>query len=102
MLSEQVYISDNSHGYDPNAGPILKQPLETKGPVLIGPGCFLGYRAVIMSGVELGAHCVVGANSVVTRSFPSFSMVAGCPARLVKRFDPATSRWLKVSVGAGS
>ncbi len=69
MLSEQVYITDLSHGLQPDRGPIMKQPLESKGPVRIGPRCFLGYRTAIMPGVTLGESCVVGANSVVTRSF---------------------------------
>jgi len=49
-----------------------------------------------MSGVTLGEHCVVGANSVVTRSFPAGSMVAGCPAKLVKAFSPEAGDWVSV------
>jgi acetyltransferase-like isoleucine patch superfamily enzyme len=61
VLSEYVYITDNSHGLHPERGPIMKQHLESKGPVHIGQNCFLGFRASIMSGVTLGEHCVVGA-----------------------------------------
>lgn len=71
----------------------MEQPLESKGPVRIGARCFLGYRAAVMPGVTLGEHCVVGANSVVTRSFGSFSMVAGSPARLIKVYSAATGKW---------
>lgn len=93
VLSEHVYITDLTHGLSPDAGPIMKQPLESKGPVRIGPGCFLGYRAVVVSGVTLGEHCVVGANSVVTRSFGPFSMLAGSPAKLIKVYSAATGKW---------
>lgn len=96
VLSEYVYITDNAHGLDPDKGPIMKQPLESKGPVHIGCNCFLGFRASVMPGVTLGDHCVVGANSVVTHSFPSYSMVAGSPARLVKVFSGKLKTWLPV------
>ena len=94
VLSEQVYITDEFHGMDPDAGLIMKQPLYSKGPVIIGRNCFLGFRASIMPGVMLGDHCIVGANSTVTRSFPAYSMVGGSPARLLKRYSPEARAWL--------
>jgi acetyltransferase-like isoleucine patch superfamily enzyme len=93
VISDQVYISDAAHGLHPNSGPIMKQPLESRGPILIEEACFLGVRVSVLPGVTLGKHCVVGAHSVVTRSFPGFSMVAGVPARLIKSFDPETDTW---------
>ena len=93
VLSEHVYITDEFHGMHPDRGPIMQQPLESKGPVIIGRSCFLGYRCAIMPGVTLGDHCVVGANSVVTRSFPAYSMIAGAPAKLIKTFDRESRVW---------
>lgn len=95
VLSEYVYITDHAHGLHPERGPIMNQPLESKGPVHIGRNCFLGFRVSIMPGVTLGDHCVVGANSVVTRSFPAYSMVAGCPAKLVKVFSVKNGDWIR-------
>jgi acetyltransferase-like isoleucine patch superfamily enzyme len=89
LFSEQVYVSDHSHGMDPQEGLIVDHPLISKGPVHIGAHSFVGYRACILPGVILGKHCVVGANSVVTHSFPDFSVIAGCPARLIKLNLPA-------------
>lgn len=98
VLSEHVYVSDTAHGLNPQAGPIMAQPLESKGPVRIGRHVFIGFGASVLPGVTLGDHCVVGARSVVTRSFPAYSMVAGQPARLVKVFDHGRGQWVPAPV----
>jgi acetyltransferase-like isoleucine patch superfamily enzyme len=96
VLSEYVYIADNSHGLSPKAGHIMQQKLKSKGEVRLGPYCFIGYRACILPGVQLGQHCIVGANSVVTKSFPAYSMVAGNPAKLIKVYSHSTDEWVPV------
>jgi acetyltransferase-like isoleucine patch superfamily enzyme len=96
VLSEFAYVTDTFHGVDPLAGPILRQPLISKGGVQIGPNTFIGYHACILPGVTLGEHCVVGASSVVTHSFPAYSMIAGSPARLIKKFSFERHDWVAV------
>ncbi len=97
VISEHVYISDTSHRIDPREGLIMKQPLETKGPVRIGRHVFLGYGCSILPGVTLGDHAVVGARALVTRDVPPYSLVAGSPARVIKTFDNDTGRWESVN-----
>lgn len=94
LFSEHLYISDHYHGTDPSSGirPLL-QPLFTKGEVRIGENTFVGYRVSILSGTSIGKNCVVGAHSVVTKSVPDNCMVAGVPARIIKKFNFETKNW---------
>lgn len=100
VLSDQVYVSDVSHGLDPRAGLVMDQAVSSKGPVIVGEGSFIGFGAVVLTGVTIGRHCVVGARSVVTRPVPEFTMVAGNPARPIARHDPATGRWRRIAAEA--
>ncbi|MGE7761345.1 acyltransferase [Peribacillus sp. NPDC097895] len=53
-------------------------------PVIINDNCWIGARVIILPGVEIGESCVVGAGSVVTKSMPPFSVIAGNPAEVMK------------------
>jgi acetyltransferase-like isoleucine patch superfamily enzyme len=57
----------------------------------VGQNCFIGGRSLILPGVEIGDNSVVGAGSVVTKSVPSRSLVAGNPARILKSDIEVTS-----------
>ena len=53
------------------------------GEIKIGDNCFIGARAIILPGVTLGNECVVAAGAVVTKSYPSGSVLGGNPAKLI-------------------
>ena len=82
-----VYITDQNHGYDNVDIPISQQSMPEK-PVRIGSGSWLGHGTVVLPGADIGEHVVIGANSVVTGSIPSFSVAVGAP-HVVKSMSEA-------------
>ena len=54
-------------------------------PITVGEGAWIGTRAIILGGVTIGRHAVVAAGSVVTKDVPEGAIVAGIPARVVRR-----------------
>jgi acetyltransferase-like isoleucine patch superfamily enzyme len=54
-------------------------------PIHVHDDCWIGINAVVMRGVTIGRGCVIGANSVVTDSIEPYSVIAGAPARLIRR-----------------
>lgn len=83
LISARVTILDNHHVIDDLEMPVLKQGLISS-PVKICQGAFIGINAVIMPGVTVGKHAVVGANSVVTKDVPDYAVVAGAPAKVLR------------------
>jgi acetyltransferase-like isoleucine patch superfamily enzyme len=80
-----VYITDQNHGYEDVSVPISKQS-QPERAVIIGDGSWLGHGSIILPGVTIGEHVVIGANSVVTRNIPSFSVAVGSPARVIRQY----------------
>lgn len=89
LTGKNILISDNSHGHllsrDELKTPPMRRNLSVKGPVVIGDNVWIGSKASILSGVTIGEGCVVAANSVVTKDVPPYSIVAGCPAKIIKQ-----------------
>jgi acetyltransferase-like isoleucine patch superfamily enzyme len=88
-----VYITDQNHGYENVDEPISRQS-QPERPVVIGDGSWLGFGTVVLPGVTIGKHVVIGANSVVTSDIPDYSVAVGAPARVIKRHIPG-SGWTR-------
>ncbi|MFK8162946.1 MAG: DapH/DapD/GlmU-related protein [Lewinella sp.] len=73
---------ENHHFNQPDL-PIRLQGVNRKG-IIIGNDCWIGTKVTVLDGVRIGAHSVVSAGAVVTKSFPAYSVLAGVPARVIK------------------
>ena len=96
LISDNVYISDNLHDYKDIKIPIKSQEILEKGPVEIGENTWLGENVCVV-GSSVGKHCVIGANSVVTKDIPDYSVAVGSPAKVIKKFNSTTKTWDKVN-----
>lgn len=88
-IGDNVSFAQNVNlmsGSGPNASELLQRifPID-KGEVTIGDHSWIGASAVIMPGVVLGKFCIVGANSFVNKSFGDYSVIAGNPAKLIRK-----------------
>jgi len=96
IVSASVLIMDHNHAFDDISRPIREQGITKGGTIHIEQGCWIGHGAAIIcktGELVLGRNCVVGANAVVTRSFPPYSIIVGNPARVVRQYDPASQSW---------
>lgn len=81
IFAHHVCIMTINHGLE-NRNEIVAKP------ITIGKNCWLGNAVTILPGVTLGDNVTVGANAVVTKSFPSNVIIAGNPARIIKSIEP--------------
>lgn len=87
LTGKWVTITDNSHGETDFATmqcPPPQRPIMSKGAVRIGNNVWIGDKATILPGVTIGDGAIIAANSVVTKSVPPYSVVAGNPAKIIK------------------
>jgi acetyltransferase-like isoleucine patch superfamily enzyme len=92
-------ILDVTHPYD-DMSPLAKigdAILDEDSFVEIGEGSLLGFGVVVLPNVRIGKHCVIGANSVVTRSIPDYTIAAGAPAKPVRRYDSERALWVPIT-----
>lgn len=83
---DRILIGDTYHDYrDPDA-PIAAQPMAPPRAITVGDGAWLGTGTIVNPGVTIGAGAVVGVGSVVTKDVPPHTVVAGSPARVLRRY----------------
>lgn len=91
LTGSYVSIIDNDHGQCNSMEELRKAPqdrkLYSKGPIKIGDNVWVGDKACILGGVTIGNGAVVGANAVVTRDIPDYSIAVGNPAHIIKTMN---------------
>jgi acetyltransferase-like isoleucine patch superfamily enzyme len=102
MIATSVLIQDHHHAYEDVTLPISQQGVTAGGRIRIERGCWIGQGAAIVCNegvLVVGANSVVGSNALVTRSYPSNSVIIGNPARLARQFSPAKGTWIGGEAG---
>ena len=106
LIGSKVMITDHNHGtLGPGAtSPLMppsKRPLDGNRSVMIGSNVWLGDGVVVCPGVTIGEGSIVGANAVVTTDVPPFTLVAGVPARPIRRYDAVQEAWVSCQLQPG-
>ena len=98
LLGPNVFIADHNHQYEKIGIPVIEQGvriIKGKG-ISIGEGSWIGINSAIIGNVKIGKGCVIGANSVVSKDIPDYCVVAGAPAKIIKKYNPETKKWEKI------
>ena len=91
-MASRVFISDTNHGEYSG----LEQSLPSEAPngrkliyknVIIGNNVWIGENVVVLPGVKIGNGVIIGAGAIVTKNIPDNCIVAGNPARIIKRYS---------------
>ena len=95
IISANVFISNVNHSYLFGKENEFINELDYY-ETSIGDNVFIGYGACILPGSKIGNNCVIGANSVVKGIYDDFSMIAGNPARIIKKYNLNLRKWENV------
>ncbi len=95
MLAQNVVVTGMNHNFKDVTLPLSKQK-DTIDKTIVKDEVWIGANSVIVAGVTVGKHAVVAAGSVVTKDVPDFSIVAGNPAKVIKRYNFETEEWERV------
>jgi acetyltransferase-like isoleucine patch superfamily enzyme len=96
-LGQSVLIMDHSPEHEDINTSIKNQGVTEGARIRIEKGCFIAQGAAILCDkgeLVIGRNSIVAAHSLVTRSFPSYCLIAGNPARMVQQFDPIEGVWV--------
>jgi len=84
MMGPNVSILSASHHFSDVTIPMTHQGATPRKPVIIGDDVWIGTRTIILPGVHVGSHSIVGAGSVVTKDVPEWAIVGGNPAKIIR------------------
>ncbi len=77
-------VAGGNHSFDRTDTPIMFQSSKDRGGIDVGEDCWLGASVTVLDGVSMGKGCVIGAGTILTKSFPEYSIVVGNPGRKIK------------------
>ena len=102
LIASKVYISDINHGnYSGENHSFPEEKAKNRKifskPVKICENVWIGENAIILPGIEIGKNSIIGAGSVVTKNVPENCIMAGNPAKIIKKYNFGNKKWEKVN-----
>ena len=102
LIASKVYISDINHGnYSGENQSFPEEKAKNRKifskTVKICENVWIGESAIILPGIEIGKNSVIGAGSVVTKNVPENCIVAGNPAKIIKKYNFGNKKWEKIN-----
>jgi len=91
FMGPEVVIWTQNHGFARADIPMMHQEMQPEFPVWIGDDVWIGTRAILLPGVHIGNHAIVGAGAVVTSDVPDWAIAVGNPARVIRYRKPQES-----------
>ncbi len=85
QLAPRCALYPYQHSFGSREMPIVRQPVTTRGDIVLEDDVWLGVGVIVLDGVTIGRGAVVGAGAVVTESIPAYAIAAGVPARVISQ-----------------
>ena len=95
-MASNILITTENHGIDPQKK--YAEQILISNDVKIGRNCWIGEKVTILPGVTIGNNVIIGAGSVVTKSFEDNTIIAGCPAKCIKKYNFDKNQWEKFNI----
>ncbi len=97
LFGPNIYVADQDHKYTDINTPIMNQGVNIfKSGIEIGDDSWIGINSVIVGNVKIGKHCIIGANSLVNKDIPDYSVAVGNPAKVIKKYNFVKNEWEKI------
>ena len=89
IVGQYFSVHPENHNFN-DRNQLIREQGVTRSGIKIGDGCWIGAKVTMTDGAKIGRHCVIAAGSVVTESFPDYSLIGGVPARLIRTIGTDT------------
>lgn len=95
IFGNNCSIMSSDHDFNNPLIPYAISGILTAKSISIGVNCWFGINVSILGNITIGHGCVVGANTLITKDIPPFSLVIGNPSKVIKRYNFHTKKWVE-------
>lgn len=93
LIASYVTITSENHGMNPESEVAYNKQSLSTAPIRICKGVWLGEKVSVLPGVTIGEKSIIGTNSVVTKDIPPYTIAAGIPAKVIKKYNFEKHIW---------